>query len=159
CAQVVAEAHGGRFPATEAALLELPGVGPYTAAAVAAIAFDAKATPVDGNWERVVARLFAVEEELPGAKPALRRLAAGLTPDARPGDFAQGVMDLGATICTPRKPACALCPWNDACRARALGIQDSLPRKAAKGEKPARFGAAFFAVRTDGAVLLRRRPA
>ncbi len=159
CARAVVERYGGRFPPSEAALLALPGIGPYTAAAVAAIAFDEKATPVDGNWERVVARLFAVEEELPGAKGRLRLLAAGLTPDKRPGDFAQAVMDLGATICTPRKPACVLCPWTDPCVARARGIQDSLPRKTPKGDKPQRFGAAFWAERADGAVLLRKRPA
>jgi A/G-specific adenine glycosylase len=158
CARAIVADHGGGFPRTEAGLLALPGIGPYTAAAVAAIAFDEKATPVDGNWERVVARLFAVEEPLPAAKPRLRSLAATLTPDIRPGDFAQAVMDLGATICTPRRPACALCPWNGSCQARALGIQETLPRKAAKAAKPERFGAAFWATRADGSALLRRRP-
>lgn len=156
CAKAVA-ARGGIFPDTEAGLLELPGIGPYTAAAIAAIAFDRRATVVDGNVERVVTRLFAVEEELPRAKPAIRALAEPLTPAERPGDFAQAMMDLGATICTPKRPACSLCPWNDVCEARALGIQESFPRKAAKGARPARFGAAFFVTRPDGAVLLRRR--
>src|SRR5258707_15871508 len=126
--------HDGRCPATVVALSELPGVGPYTAAAIAAIAFDEPATPVDGNIERVIARLFAVEEELPGAKPRIRRLAADLTPARRAGDFAQAMMDLGATICTPKNPACALCPWNDGCVARARGDADTFPRKAAKRE-------------------------
>jgi A/G-specific adenine glycosylase len=157
CAKTVA-ARGGTFPDTAAGLLELPGIGPYTAAAIAAIAFDEPATVVDGNVERVITRLYAVEEELPRAKPIIRALTEPLTPKKkRPGDFAQAMMDLGATICTPKNPACSLCPWNEACEARALGIQESFPRKAAKGERPARFGAAFFVTRTDGAVLLRRR--
>src|SRR3954465_8164953 len=115
CAQAVVERHGGRFPTTVGALSALPGVGPYTAAAIAAIAFDEPATPVDGNIERVIARLFAVEDELPGAKPRIRRLAADLTPARRAGDFAQAMMDLGATLCTPKKPACGLCPLNENC--------------------------------------------
>jgi A/G-specific adenine glycosylase len=158
CAKTVAGLHGGNFPDTEDGLRDMPGIGPYTAAAIAAIAFDRSATVVDGNVERVVARLFAVEDEMPRAKPQLRRLAATLTPDERPGDFAQAVMDLGATICTPRRPACALCPWTEPCTARALGLQETFPRKAAKTERPTRFGAAFVARRADGAVLLRRRP-
>jgi A/G-specific adenine glycosylase len=156
CAKAVA-ARGGDFPDTEAGLLELPGVGPYTAAAIAAIAFGRQATVVDGNVERVITRLYAVEEEMPRAKPAIRTLAEPLTPPERAGDFAQAMMDLGATICTPKRPACSLCPWNQNCEARALGIQETFPRKAAKTERPARFGAAFFVTRTDGAVLLRRR--
>jgi len=158
CAQAVTERHGGRFPSTEAALAELPGIGPYTAAAIAAIAFDARATPVDGNIERVVARLFAVEDELPDAKPEIRRLAAMLTPSRRAGDFAQGLMDLGATLCTPKKPACALCPWMDACAARARGDAETFPRKAAKREGKLRRGAAFVVVRADGHLLVRTRP-
>jgi A/G-specific adenine glycosylase len=156
CAKAVAE-RGGTFPDTAEGLLELPGIGPYTAAAIAAIAFDEQATVIDGNVERVITRLYAVEEELPRAKPLIRALAEPLTPQERPGDFAQAMMDLGATICTPKNPACSLCPWKDACEARVLGIQESFPRKAAKGERPARFGAAFFGHRADGAVLLRRR--
>jgi len=134
CAKVVVERHGGQFPRTLAELAELPGLGPYTAAAIAAIAFDAHATPVDGNVERVITRLFAREEELPAAKPVIRELAESLTPDARTGDFAQALMDLGATICTPKKPACALCPWNAACAAFRRGDAESFPRKAAKPE-------------------------
>ena len=111
CAKAVVARHGGAFPATEAELAALPGIGPYTAAAVAAIAFDRPASPVDGNIERVIARLYAIEDELPGAKPAIRALAERLRPPQRPGDFAQAMMDLGATICTPKNPACALCPF------------------------------------------------
>ncbi|HWX72737.1 MAG TPA: A/G-specific adenine glycosylase, partial [Xanthobacteraceae bacterium] len=113
CARAVVEQHGEKFPASEAALRALPGIGDYTAAAIAAIAFDAPAAPVDGNVERVIARLFAVAEPLPRAKQELRRHARELIPERRAGDFAQAMMDLGATICTPKKPACFLCPWND----------------------------------------------
>jgi A/G-specific adenine glycosylase len=158
CARAVVECHGGCFPDNEAALAALPGVGPYTAAAIAAIAFGRRATPVDGNVERVVARLFAVEAPLPGAKPDIRRLAQGLTPDERPGDFAQGLMDLGATICTPLRPSCALCPWNDACAAHRLGSPETFPRKAPKSEGRLRRGAAFWVERADAAVLVRTRP-
>src|SRR5205085_3354350 len=136
----------------------LPGIGPYTAAAIAAIAFDRRASPVDGNIERVIARLFAVEEELPGAKPRIRAFAEGLTPQRRAGDFAQAMMDLGATICTPGKPACVLCPWMDACAARARGDQENFPRKAEKKTGALRRGAAFVVVRADGMLLVRQRP-
>ncbi len=159
CARAVVARHGGQFPDTEERLRALPGIGPYTAAAVAAIAFDRPAVVVDGNVERVMARLFRVEEALPAGKPALVRLAAGLTPRARAGDYAQAVMDLGATICTPRNPACGICPWNGACLARAAGVQGDLPRKGAKGEKPVRLGQLWVARRVDGAFLLERRPA
>ena len=158
CARAVVARHGGRFPDEEAALAALPGVGPYTAAAIAAIAFGRRAAPVDGNVERVVARLFAVEAPLPGAKPDIRRLAASLTPADRPGDFAQAMMDLGATLCTPMRPCCALCPWNDACAAHRLGAAETFPRKAPKREGRLRRGAAFWVERTDGAVLVRTRP-
>lgn len=157
CARAVA-AGGGRFPETEAGLAALPGVGPYTAAAIAAIAFDRPAAVVDGNVERVMARLFAVETPLPAAKPALRALAARLTPARRPGDYAQAVMDLGATICTPRKPACAPCPWAAPCRARAAGLAADLPRRSPKPAKPIRRGTAWLARRSDGAVLVETRP-
>ncbi len=158
CARAVAERHGGRFPDTELELRALPGIGDYTAAAVAAIAFGRRATPVDGNVERVTARLFAHAEPLPEAKPALRQLAATLTPAERAGDYAQAVMDLGATVCTPKKPRCILCPWREACRGRLQGIAEVLPARRARAEKPLRRGVAFWAVRPDGAVLLRRRP-
>ncbi len=158
CAVVVASAHGGRFPETEAELRRLPGIGPYTAAAIAAIAFEEPAVVVDGNVERVMARFYRVEAPLPGSKKRLKALAAALTPGERPGDYAQAVMDLGATICTPRRPACERCPWCDACRARAAGTAADLPRRAAKRERPTRRGIAFWAVRGDGAILFRRRP-
>jgi A/G-specific adenine glycosylase len=157
CAMAVVERHGGRFPDTEDALLTLPGIGAYTAAAIAAIAFDRHASPVDGNIERVIARLFAVEDELPGAKPCVRALAAALTPQRRAGDFAQAMMDLGATICTPKSPACAICPWMHACAARARGDQESFPRKQPKKIGELRRGAAFVALRADGHILLRTR--
>jgi A/G-specific adenine glycosylase len=159
CAQAVSRDHGGRFPDTEAGLRALPGIGPYTAAAVAAIAFDRPATVVDGNVERVIARLFALETPLPAAKPALRKLAATLAPDRRSGDFAQAMMDLGATLCTPRRPRCAVCPWMETCRARRQGIAETLPRKAARQAKPTRRGAVFWLVRNGRDVLLQKRPA
>lgn len=158
CARAVVAEHGGRFPASERTLRRLPGIGQYTAAAIAAIAFDIPAAPVDGNIERVVARLFAVRTPLPDAKPELRRLAATLTPAARAGDYAQAAMDLGATVCTPQKPKCILCPWREACRARPLGIAEQLPARRPKPERPLRHGVAFWAVGGDGAILLRRRP-
>jgi A/G-specific adenine glycosylase len=158
CARAVVGHHAGRFPDTEEALRALPGIGAYTAAAIAAIAFGRRASPVDGNVERVVARLYATAEPLPAAKPILRRLAAELTPAERPGDFAQALMDLGATICTPRQPSCILCPWNDPCTARRRGDAETFPRKTAKAEGRLRRGAAFVAMRQDGAVLVRTRP-
>ena len=158
CARVVVERHGGRFPATEEELRKLPGVGAYTAAAVAAIAFGVRATPVDGNIERVVSRLFAVTAPLPEAKAEIRMLAESLTPDERAGDFAQALMDLGATICTPRRPACALCPVRPDCSGYAQGLAEVLPYREEKTERPVRRGTAFFVLREDGAVLLRERP-
>ena len=158
CARLVAETRGGRFPESRADLLGLPGIGPYTAAAIAAIAFDQAETVVDGNVERVVARLFAVETPLPRAKAELTELAAALTPLARPGDHAQAMMDLGATICTPAAPACGTCPLNGFCRARQAGIAATLPRQLPKAAKPVRRGFAYVARRADGALLLERRP-
>ncbi len=158
CARAVTERHGGIFPRSVEQLRALPGIGDYTAAAVAAIAFDAATVPVDGNVERVVTRLFAVEDELPRAKPIIKRLAVSLLPQHRAGDFAQALMDLGATICTPKRPACSLCPWSDACTARARGDQRVFPRKAPKRERSLRRGAAFVALRADEHVLLRKRP-
>jgi A/G-specific adenine glycosylase len=158
CARAIVERHGGAFPQSVAELEELPGVGPYTAAAIAAIAFGLPATPVDGNVERVTARLFAVRQPLPGSKGEIKRLAATLTPARRPGDFAQAMMDLGATICTPRRPSCLMCPLQTDCHAHARGIADELPVKVAKAERPSRFGIAFLGLREDGHVLLRRRP-
>jgi A/G-specific adenine glycosylase len=158
CAVVVARDYDGEFPQSAAELQELPGVGPYTAAAIAAIAFDEPATPVDGNVERVVARLFAVRQPLPAAKSELRRLAATLTPEKRPGDFAQAMMDLGAGICTPRRPSCLVCPVQTDCAANAHGIEEQLPMRGVRAERPLRLGIAFVALREDGCVLLRRRP-
>jgi A/G-specific adenine glycosylase len=158
CANVVAADHGGHFPDTEEALRALPGIGPYTAAAIAAIAFGRSAVAVDGNVERVMARLFAVTEPLPQSKARLRELAAKLTPLERAGDYAQGVMDLGATVCTPTSPACVICPWSEACEGRKQGIAETLPRKAKKAETPLRHGIAFWMVRADGCVALQRRP-
>ena len=157
CARDVVGEHRGAFPETEAELRALPGVGPYTAAAIAAIAFDRPATVVDGNVERVVARLRAVEMPLPDAKPELSALAAELTPGERPGDYAQAMMDLGATICTPRSPACGICPVMAHCTARAVGRAD-LPRKRRKAAKPVRRGIAWVGRREDGLWLIERRP-
>ncbi|MFO1210752.1 MAG: A/G-specific adenine glycosylase [Amaricoccus sp.] len=158
CARVVAGELGGRFPDTEAGLAALPGVGPYTAAAIAAIAFDRPAVVVDGNVERVMARLFRIETPLPSAKPELRAAAARLTPQHRPGDYAQAVMDLGATVCTPTAPACGICPWMPRCAARRAGVAAGLPRRDARPAKPLRRGIAYLAVREDGAVLAETRP-
>ncbi|HEX3537562.1 MAG TPA: A/G-specific adenine glycosylase [Stellaceae bacterium] len=158
CARAVVERYGGRFPDEIAELRALPGIGDYTASAVAAIAFDRPAAAVDGNVERVMARVYAVPEPLPQAKPRLRQLAAALVPQRRSGDFAQAMMDLGAVICTPRKPRCVLCPWRACCAAAAAGIADDLPARADKPERPLKYGVAFWLSRPDGAVLLRRRP-
>jgi A/G-specific adenine glycosylase len=158
CARALSADRGGRFPDTEAELRRLPGIGAYTAAAIASIAFGRRATVMDGNVERVIARLFHVAEPLPRAKPELRRLAEGLTPAARAGDYAQAVMDLGATICLPRKPKCMLCPLADACAARRTGDQEALPAKLPKAMRPKRHGIVFWTLRRDGALLLRRRP-
>jgi len=158
CARAVAADHGGTFPDTAEALRALPGIGPYTAAAVASIAFDRPETVVDGNIERVMSRLFEVETPLPAAKPELTALAARLTPAHRPGDHAQALMDLGATICTPRSPACGICPLREPCRARAAGTAPELPRRSPKKAKPVRHGTCFVIIRADGAILLERRP-
>ncbi len=157
CARAVAAL--GAFPDSEAGLRALPGVGAYTAAAVAAIAFGRRAVVVDGNVERVMARLHAVEAPLPGARPALRAHAAALTPALRPGDHAQAVMDLGATVCTPRRPACGVCPWMARCAGRRLGLAETLPRKTPKAPRPERRGTLWIARRADGAWLMERRPA
>ncbi|NNK78782.1 MAG: A/G-specific adenine glycosylase [Litoreibacter sp.] len=158
CARVVVAEHDGIFPKTRMGLQSLPGIGPYTSAAISAIAYDLPEAVVDGNVERVMARLHAIETPLPTAKPELTALADETTPNARPGDYAQAVMDLGATICTPKNPACGICPWRDPCRARAAGITAELPRKLPKPVKPTRHGIAYVARRTDGAWLLERRP-
>jgi A/G-specific adenine glycosylase len=158
CAQAVVQQHAGQLPADETALRALPGIGPYTAAAVAAIGHGRKATPVDGNIERVMARLFQVEVPLPASKPILTDHARTVTPDQRAGDFAQALMDLGATICTPQSPSCLLCPIALPCRARTSGTAAELPRKLVKKPRPDRQGVAFVLVRGDGAILVRPRP-
>ncbi|MEE2662277.1 MAG: A/G-specific adenine glycosylase [Pseudomonadota bacterium] len=158
CAKIICAQHAGRFPDTESELLKLPGIGQYTAAAIAAIAFGRKSTVVDGNVERVMARLYAVKNPLPKARTELRKLAARHTPGTRCGDYAQAVMDLGATICSPSKPACAVCPWTKACVAKQRGIAADLPVKAPKPKRPVRYGFTYWMVSPEGSVLLRRRP-
>ena len=158
CARAVARDHGGIFPDTEEALRALPGVGAYTAAAVAAIAFDRPANVVDGNVERVMARLFAVEGPLPAAKPELKRLAADLVADERPGDWAQALMDLGAVICRPKAPLCERCPVAPHCAARAGGDPETYPRRTAKAERPHRYGVAYLLTRGEEVALVRRPP-
>ncbi len=156
CALAVVADHGGAFPTTEAELRRLPGIGDYTAAAVAAIAFGQRAVVIDANVERVVARLFAVDTPLPAARPAIRVHAERIVPDARAGDFAQGLMDLGSTICTPRKPRCLLCPLRQDCAGFATGAPERFPFKLPKAERPTRRGTMFWLER-DGQVLLVRR--
>jgi A/G-specific adenine glycosylase len=157
CAIEIA-ARGGRFPSAESDLRALPGIGAYTAAAIAAIAFGRKASPVDGNIARIVTRLFAIEEPIVKARAKIAAGAAALTPCDRPGDFAQALMDIGAAICTPRNPDCPACPMQAICAAAASGDPQTYPRKSARKERPARRGAAFFAEAGDGGVLLRTRP-
>lgn len=158
CAQQIVDRHGGRFPRTEDALRDLPGIGPYTAAAIAAIAFGARHAAVDGNVERVISRLYAIETPLPASKPLIRERAQALVPVNRAGDFAQAMMDLGATICTPRAPSCGQCPFSACCIGFDTGLAPSLPRKLDRKQRPVRRGTAFWVQRPDGAVLLRRRP-
>lgn len=156
CARAVTDRHGGAFPDTEEALLALPGVGAYTAAAVAAIAFDRPANVVDGNVERVMARLHAVQAPLPGSKPQLKALAARLVTGERPGDWAQALMDLGATVCRPKQPLCDRCPVAQACLARAEGAADAYPRKEARADRPKRRGIAYVLTNGDAVGLVRR---
>jgi A/G-specific adenine glycosylase len=158
CARVVTRDHGGVFPDRYDDLLALPGIGPYTAAAISAIAFDRPETVLDGNVERVMARIFDIHRPLPAAKPELKARAAELTPHDRPGDYAQAVMDLGATICTPKSPACGICPLRPGCMARKAGTATELPKKTPKTPKPTRRGTVYLARREDGAWLMERRP-
>lgn len=158
CARVVANEYGGEFPTTRDELLKLPGIGPYTAAAISSIAFDRPETVLDGNVERVMSRLFDIHTPLPAAKPELFEKAEALTPTQRPGDYAQAVMDLGATICSPKNPACGICPWRDPCIARQNGTAPELPKKTPKKAKPTRYGIAYVVRREDGAWLLETRP-
>jgi A/G-specific adenine glycosylase len=152
------ENHCRVFPASLEGLRALPGIGPYTAAAIGSIAFGIRAAALDGNVERVVARLFAETEPLPSSKERLRQRAETLVPPDRPGDFNQAMMDLGATICSPKTPACVLCPLREDCSASAQGLAADLPYKAPKPERPTRYGLAFVAMDRAGRVLLRRRP-
>ena len=159
CAVAVARRHGGSFPQREAELLALPGIGPYTAAAIAAIAFGQRAVVIDANVERVVARLFAIGEPMPAAKSRIRAAAESLTPAEHCGDFAQAMMDIGATICTPKRPACGLCPLAGFCRAHAAAVPEAYPVKAPKAVRPLRTGAVFYIRRADGHILVRTREA
>ncbi|MCP4382382.1 MAG: A/G-specific adenine glycosylase [Hyphomicrobiales bacterium] len=158
CAQIVATKHEGRFPLTAEELKALPGIGDYTAAAIAAIAYDESVAVVDGNIERVITRLDALDKPLPAGKKAIRARQAALTPEIRAGDYAQAMMDLGASICTPKRPACSLCPLAKNCVAFARGEQERYPVKPDRTRRPTRFGTAYVAQRSDGAVLLRKRP-
>jgi len=157
CARTVVRDHGGRFPDGEAGLRTLPGIGDYTAAAIAAIAFGRRAVVIDANVERVASRLFAFDQPLPAARPALRDLVDRITPDERAGDFAQAMMDLGSGICSVRAPQCLICPLSPHCEARAGGDPEAFPVKAAKKAKPQRRGTAFW-IERDGEVWLVRRP-
>ena len=157
CAKQVASAFGGVLPDEETELLKLPGIGPYTAAAIAAIAFGRQAAPVDGNIERVLSRLMAIEEPLPQSKAKIRQVARDLAPKQDAGDFAQAMMDLGAGICTPKAPACTTCPWTTLCEGRKRGIAGELPRRAARKARPLKRGATFVLLSGDGEVYLEHR--
>lgn len=156
CARVVVAEHGGQLPANSAALAKLPGIGAYTAAAIAAIAYGERAAVVDANVERVVARLFVIETPLPAAKSEIRAAVDAITPADRPGDFAQAMMDLGASLCSVRNPQCLICPLQMPCAAQKAGMAETLPRKAAKKAKPERAGTAWWIERNDHVWLVRR---
>lgn len=158
CARIVAQDLGGKFPQTRGELAKLPGIGPYTSAAIAAIAFEEPAAAIDGNVERVISRYYCIEEALPASKPQIRRHVEPLVPKARPGDFAQALMDLGATTCTPKSPACDRCPWGQSCTARLRGMQTALPRKSAKQKIATRFGHVYWIENAAGEVIIRQRP-
>ncbi|WP_373236020.1 A/G-specific adenine glycosylase [Cohaesibacter celericrescens] len=159
CARSIVADHGGRFPQTIEGLKALPGIGDYTAAAIAAIAFDMPVAVVDGNIERIVSRLYRIADALPAAKKPIKQKMAILTPSERPGDFAQAMMDLGSSLCSPKKPACVLCPFTSNCEAEMAGDMERFPVKAPKKQKPTRRGVAFLIRRTDGAIWLQKRPA
>jgi A/G-specific adenine glycosylase len=158
CAAAIVDQHGGRFPADYATLLSLPGIGSYTAAAIASIAFDQRHAAVDGNVERVISRLHAITTPLPASKPAIRSLTQSMVPEFRAGDFAQAMMDLGATICTPKSPSCTHCPFTDECEGHAKGIAASLPFKQPRKAIPTRHAVAFFIETSNGDIVLRQRP-
>jgi len=158
CAQIITAEHNAKFPASQEALMELPGIGPYTAAAISSIAFNQPAVAVDGNVERVVSRFFAIEEPLPASKETLRTHAAKLADgNAHPGDFTQAFMELGATVCTPRKPKCGQCPWQKSCMAHHQGIAEDLPRKTAKAKNPVRYGKVFWIQKNSEEFLIEKR--
>lgn len=157
CARAVVETYGGVFPDTADALKQLPGIGDYTASAIAAIAFDEQVAVVDGNIERIVSRLYRIKDPLPGAKKPIKEKMAYLTPSKRPGDFAQAMMDLGASLCSPKRPACSLCPFSGACEAQSVGDMELYPVKAPRKQKPTRRGAAYVLRRKDGAIWLQKR--
>jgi A/G-specific adenine glycosylase len=158
CAKIVSEELGGSFPQTQAELARLPGIGPYTSAAIAAIAFDEPVAAIDGNVERVISRYFCIEEALPASKPEIRNHVEPLVSQARPGDFAQALMDLGATTCTPKSPGCDRCPWGDSCTGRLRGMATALPRKIPKQKIPTRHGHVYWIENAAGEVLIRQRP-
>ncbi|NQV99259.1 MAG: A/G-specific adenine glycosylase [Rhodospirillales bacterium] len=158
CATVIASAPAGQFPDTESQLLALPGIGPYTAAAVAAIAFNQPTVPVDGNIERVISRLYAIDEPVRQSKDRVQALAMKLLPKHRAGDFAQALMDLGATVCRPKSPHCDQCPWAMACKAHKMQAEEGFPVKPPKKQMPTRHGVAFWLENADGAIWMRRRP-
>tara|TARA_E500000075_G_C6981073_1_gene316698 strand:- start:286 stop:1350 length:1065 start_codon:yes stop_codon:yes gene_type:complete len=158
CAKAISSDYDSRFPETESALLSLPGIGPYTASAIMAIAFNKKATPMDGNIERVITRLYAVAEPLPKSKKYLYQLAKQMTPDQRAGDYAQALMDIGATICKPKSSKCSICPLMHNCIAKSKGLEGELPKREKKPIKPLRQATVFWVTRSSGKVLLRKRP-
>lgn len=158
CAKAVSKEHGGEFPKTAPELQKLPGIGPYTSAAIASIAFDDPTPVVDGNIERVISRLFAIKTPLPKSKDEIRTYAAKLTPRAHSGDYAEAMMDLGATVCTPRNPKCDCCPVQDLCKAHFLGIEAELPKKEKKKPRPEKNGVAYAVFAPDGSIFIRKRP-
>ena len=157
CAQIIRDEYDGEFPQSEAQLLKLPGIGPYTAATMAAICFDKATNIVDGNVERVISRIFCVQNPLPKGKSELRQLAATLASTNRPGDYGQALMDLGATICTPRSPTCGICPWENFCLARKDDVQADYPKRIKKAKLPTRYGTVYV-LSYGGKILLRQRP-
>jgi A/G-specific adenine glycosylase len=158
CAKIVSEELGGKFPQTRVELAKLPGIGPYTSAAIAAIAFDEPVAAIDGNVERVISRYYCIEEALPASKPEIRKHVEPLVPEKRPGDFAQALMDLGATTCTPKSPACNRCPWFDSCTGRVRGLATALPKKSPKQKIATRHGHVYWIENAKGEVILRQRP-
>lgn len=158
CAQKITSDYNGKLPITSEDLIKLPGIGPYTAKAIAAIAFNEHVLPIDGNIARILSRLYAISSPLPSGMTEIQNVANIFTPQIRPGDFAQAMMDLGATICIPRTPLCEKCPFQLTCKAHALGIAAELPVKLKKHARPQKYAIAYILKREDGAILLRKRP-